>query len=113
MPFGVESFRESIPGIDFRPRCNKVGFDPDTINPPKQLRVCRSSRRESSMSDLDIVRAWKDEEFRLSLTDDQRAMLPSHPAGPIELDEELELDSAKRPKTRFCITLPISNCCTP
>lgn len=24
MPFGVESFRESIPGIDFRPRCNKV-----------------------------------------------------------------------------------------
>jgi mersacidin/lichenicidin family type 2 lantibiotic len=65
------------------------------------------------MSDLDIVRAWKDEEFRLSLTDDQRAMLPSHPAGPIELDEELELDSAKRPKTRFCLTFPLSNCCTP
>jgi mersacidin/lichenicidin family type 2 lantibiotic len=64
------------------------------------------------MSDLDIVRAWKDEEFRLSLTDDQRAMLPSHPAGPIELDEELELDSAKRP-TRFCLTFPLSNCCTP
>jgi len=106
-------FDESIQGIDFRPRCNKVGFDPDTINPPKQLRVSRSSRRESSMSDLDIVRAWKDEEFRLSLTDDQRAMLPSHPAGPIDLDEELERESAARKPTRFCITLPVSNCCTP
>ena len=65
------------------------------------------------MSDLDIVRAWKDEEFRLSLTDDQRAMLPSHPAGPIDLDEELKRESAARKPTRFCITLPVSNCCTP
>jgi mersacidin/lichenicidin family type 2 lantibiotic len=64
------------------------------------------------MSDLDIVRAWKDEEFHLSLTDDQRAMLPSHPAGPIELDEELDRDS-KAPPTHFCFTRPISNCCTP
>jgi len=63
------------------------------------------------MSDLDIVRAWKDEEFRLSLTDDQRAMLPSHPAGPIELDEE---ESGFRAKpTQICFTRPISNCCTP
>jgi mersacidin/lichenicidin family type 2 lantibiotic len=64
------------------------------------------------MSDLDIVRAWKDEEFRLSLTDDQRAMLPSHPAGPIEFDEELERDSAAMP-TRMCLTRPLSSCCTP
>jgi mersacidin/lichenicidin family type 2 lantibiotic len=64
------------------------------------------------MSDLDIVRAWKDEEFRLSLTDDQRAMLPSHPAGPIELDEELE-DKSLMPQTRNCFTRPLSNCCTP
>jgi mersacidin/lichenicidin family type 2 lantibiotic len=39
------------------------------------------------MSRIDIIRAWKDEEYRLGLTDAQRALLPDHPAGLIELDE--------------------------
>jgi mersacidin/lichenicidin family type 2 lantibiotic len=44
------------------------------------------------MSNIDIVRAWKDEEYRNSLTSDQLAMLPENPAGMVELDEEaLEL----------------------
>jgi mersacidin/lichenicidin family type 2 lantibiotic len=34
-----------------------------------------------------IIRAWKDEAYRLSLTDAQRAQLPAHPAGLIELTE--------------------------
>ena len=43
------------------------------------------------MTPLDIIRAWKDEEYRLSLTEAQRAALPAHPAGLIELtDAELE-----------------------
>jgi mersacidin/lichenicidin family type 2 lantibiotic len=43
------------------------------------------------MSKLDVIRGWKDEEYRLSLSHEQRAMLPEHPAGVIELaDEELE-----------------------
>jgi mersacidin/lichenicidin family type 2 lantibiotic len=37
------------------------------------------------MSYLDIIRAWKDEEYRLSLSEEQRAVLPEHPAGLIEL----------------------------
>jgi mersacidin/lichenicidin family type 2 lantibiotic len=42
------------------------------------------------MKKQDIIRAWKDEEFRLSLTDEQRAQLPQNPAGVIELaDDEL------------------------
>ena len=42
------------------------------------------------MKQNDIIRAWKDEEFRLSLTDEQRAQLPQNPAGVIELaDDEL------------------------
>ena len=40
------------------------------------------------MSKVDIVRAWKDEEYRASLTDAERTQLPAHPAGLIELDEE-------------------------
>jgi mersacidin/lichenicidin family type 2 lantibiotic len=42
------------------------------------------------MSPLDIIRAWKDEEYRLSLSDAERALLPEHPAGGIDLaDGEL------------------------
>jgi mersacidin/lichenicidin family type 2 lantibiotic len=37
---------------------------------------------------IDIVRAWKDEEYRASLTDAERALLPPNPAGLIDLDDE-------------------------
>jgi mersacidin/lichenicidin family type 2 lantibiotic len=40
------------------------------------------------MSPVDIIRAWKDKEYRRSLTDAQRAALPEHPAGLITLDDE-------------------------
>jgi mersacidin/lichenicidin family type 2 lantibiotic len=39
------------------------------------------------MSKLDIIRAWKDPDYRLSLTDSDRAKLPAHPAGLIELSD--------------------------
>jgi len=43
------------------------------------------------MSYMEIIRAWKDEEYRLSLSEEQRAQLPENPAGLIELtDVELE-----------------------
>ena len=43
------------------------------------------------MSYLEIIRAWKDEEYRLSLSEEQRAQLPENPAGLIELtNAELE-----------------------
>ena len=32
---------------------------------------------------MDIIRAWKDEEYRLSLTEEQRALLPDNPAGTL------------------------------
>lgn len=42
------------------------------------------------MAYLDIIRAWKDPKYRLSLSDDERALLPENPAGLIELtDAEL------------------------
>jgi mersacidin/lichenicidin family type 2 lantibiotic len=37
------------------------------------------------MSNKNIIRAWKDEDYRLSLSEAERALLPEHPAGLIEL----------------------------
>ena len=38
------------------------------------------------------TQAWKDEDFRLSLTSEERAQLPANPAGIVELTDEA-LDS--------------------
>lgn len=35
-----------------------------------------------------IIRAWKDDAFRASLTPEQQAELPVHPAGLVELDDD-------------------------
>jgi mersacidin/lichenicidin family type 2 lantibiotic len=43
-----------------------------------------------SMKIATVIRAWKDEEYRQSLSDAERSLLPAHPAGLLELtDEEL------------------------
>jgi len=43
------------------------------------------------MSSIDIIRAWKDEDYRNSLSEEQRSQLPENPAGMIELsDTDLE-----------------------
>lgn len=43
------------------------------------------------MSIEKIIRAWKNPEYRSSLSDTERALLPQHPAGLVELsDVELE-----------------------
>jgi len=39
------------------------------------------------MSKLDIIRAWRDPDYRLSLSDAERKQLPEHPAGLVELDD--------------------------
>ena len=59
------------------------------------------------MSQLDIVRAWKDDEYCQSLSDTQRASLPQNPAGVIELaDTDLSLAGGGQDFQPF-ITLPI------
>ena len=52
------------------------------------------------MSATDIIRAWKDDEYRRTLSAAQRAALPAHPAGIIELTEaELATVAGGRVKT--------------
>ena len=43
---------------------------------------------------MDIIRAWKDEEYRLSLPEEQRALLPDNPAGLLELSD-VDLESVE------------------
>ena len=40
------------------------------------------------MSEQDVIKAWKDEEYRFSLDKEARALLPAHPAGLMELTDE-------------------------
>lgn len=40
------------------------------------------------MHKAEIIRAWKDEEYLASLDDEERASLPAHPAGVVDLSEE-------------------------
>lgn len=39
------------------------------------------------MTNFDVIRAWKDEEYRDSLSEAERAQLPEDPAGAIELQD--------------------------
>jgi len=39
------------------------------------------------MSRNKIIRAWKNEAYRNSLSESERAQLPEHPAGQIELSD--------------------------
>jgi len=41
------------------------------------------------MENVDVVRAWKDEEYRNSLSAEQLAALPGNPAGLVELDNQV------------------------
>jgi len=56
------------------------------------------------MSEIDIIRAWKDPEYRNSLTEEQRKQLPENPAGMIEMsDEETEkIEGGKSTTSIFC-----------
>ncbi len=45
-----------------------------------------------TISGKDVIRAWKDADYRESLSAEDRASLPNHPAGLVDLsDAELEM----------------------
>lgn len=45
-----------------------------------------------------IIRAWKDEEYRMSLSEAEQALLPEHPSGLIEISDD-ELGAFEMPRT--------------
>ena len=64
----------------------------------------RAADAAGQLSSEDVIRAWKDEEFRQSLSDAQRAQLPDHPAGAIEMSD-LDVDGSWGAPTKG------RNCC--
>ncbi|HYG61306.1 MAG TPA: mersacidin/lichenicidin family type 2 lantibiotic [Thermoanaerobaculia bacterium] len=63
------------------------------------------------MKKRDIIRAWRDEEFRLSLSEEQRAQLPANPAGNVELaDEDLRSASGGWPSLRPVLCPSLATC---
>jgi mersacidin/lichenicidin family type 2 lantibiotic len=59
------------------------------------------------MTSEQIVSSWKNEDYRLSLSVDEQALMPENPAGLIELTDEelLGIDGGTGEPTAFC---PIS-----
>lgn len=39
------------------------------------------------MKKIDVIRAWRDEEYRNSLTEQERSSLPENPAGMATVDD--------------------------
>jgi mersacidin/lichenicidin family type 2 lantibiotic len=58
-------------------------------------------RKEIAMRKIDLVRAFRDEDYFLSLTATERASLPAHPAAMIEVSEE-ELRAVAGATTEAC-----------
>ncbi len=61
---------------------------------------------------LDVARAWRDEEYYLGLSEEDRASLGAHPSGLIELDEK-SLRTAVGGATAACTQDTVSAICTP
>jgi mersacidin/lichenicidin family type 2 lantibiotic len=64
------------------------------------------------MSRKDIIRAWKDETYRQSLSEAERAQLPAHPAGLIALeDDDLGLVSGGLITSTHSTVTTVDICC--
>src|SRR5215216_3497666 len=70
-----------------------------TSTPEACTRSYSDNRKGNTMSTADIIRAWKDADYRQSLGEEQRSLLPQHPAGLIELaDSELDAVAGGLPR---------------
>jgi mersacidin/lichenicidin family type 2 lantibiotic len=62
------------------------------------------------MSTLQVVRAWKDQSYRNSLSAEQLAELPAHPSGTIEFDRTAV--AAKTNGSKCQVPVPTTMDCT-
>ncbi len=63
------------------------------------------------MKELDIIRAWKDTEYRATLTEAELAALPAHPSGVIDLPDS-NLESVAGGEEAGTEPLQTYGCCT-
>jgi mersacidin/lichenicidin family type 2 lantibiotic len=69
----------------------------------------RFEEKEIAMKKIDLARAFRDEDYYLSLTAAERASLPAHPAAMIEVSED-ELRAVAGATTDAC---SVSGICSP
>ena len=67
------------------------------------------------MKTNNIVRAWKDEDYRLGLSESERALVPQNPAGMVELsDKDLRKVTGGWTATScICTTTVVDSCVKP
>ena len=63
------------------------------------------------MRKRDVIRAWIDPEYRSTLTNEELAALPAHPAGLIELSDA-ELASAAGLDSLDTVAITVNSPCT-
>lgn len=65
------------------------------------------------MSNVDIIKAWKDENYRSNLSSNEQELLPENPAGTIELsDSEMEsVDGGSIWTISLTISLTLNTVC--
>jgi mersacidin/lichenicidin family type 2 lantibiotic len=67
--------------------------------------------KEVAMTEMEIIRAWKDKEYRLNLSEFEREGVPENPAGLIELsDLDLIVPSGGTVSVEFCPSFAIVFC---
>ena len=64
------------------------------------------------MTNDQIIRAWKDEDYRRGLSGAELSALPAHPAGFIELSDENLVGVAGLEEESPTYTCPTSQLCT-
>ena len=69
----------------------------------------RFEEKENLMKKIDLARAFRDEDYYLSLSAAERASLPAHPAAMIEVSED-ELRAVAGATTEACT---VSGWCSP
>ena len=62
---------------------------------------------------IDVVRAWRDEEYRNSLTEQERASLPENPAGMATVDDSSLRSITGGAITDRCNTRFVDSCVKP
>lgn len=62
-----------------------------------------------------ILTAWRDEEYFLSLSDEERARIPEHPAGALEVEDDIlrSITGGCAPTATAGSCCPTSGYCTP
>ena len=58
-----------------------------TVSCGRNPQTITTKKEEDCMCKLDVVRAWKDEDYRMGLSEAERRMLPANPAGLIEISD--------------------------